>query len=263
MIKTVWSAFISSTRQFLSGWHTIAIFLVVYAALLAVLYAFFSTGEATVLQLLLSLLLVVLALVLFFVIQAMAVGYTLSDMRPVALFGRSVRSFWKLVLISLPVVLLAALMAYLFSKIRFDVSTTQGTRSAPANRTSSQSAEWQAMAIVALQFLLFYIAFPLAAIHLWITTMQAGLSTAFMRTWRILARAFAPRSLLTYFIGILIFGGLPYLLISVRMPAKNAWVEIGLLGARLVLAFLLGLFGWVITLGALAVIAAKSDDQHD
>jgi hypothetical protein len=30
----------------------------------------------------------------------------------------------------------------------------------------------------------------------------------------------------------------------------------------LALAFLLGLFGWVITLGALAVIAAKSNDQQ-
>jgi hypothetical protein len=256
MIKTALGAFAKSTRQLLTSWRTVAIFFAAYAALLAALYAFFSTQQALAWQLLLSLLLAVVALALFFLIQAMAVSYTQSDMQPGRLLGRSLKYFWKLVLVSLPVVLLAALVIYLFSKVQVGEVSAKG-----APRSLPSSGGWRAVAFAALQLLLFYIAFPLVVIHLWIATMRAGLGATFARLGRILARAFAPQALFIYTIGVLVFGGIAYLLILVRTPAKGVWVEIGLLGARLVLAFVLGLFGWVITLGALAVIAAEGDDQ--
>lgn len=103
-----------------------------------------------------------------------------------------------------------------------------------------------------MRFLLLCIALPLATIHLWISTAHEGLRAALKGIGRTLARAFAPRAVLAYAIGLVIFGVVPYFLLFTRTPTKNAWVEIGLLSARLVLALLFALLGWVITLGALA-----------
>jgi hypothetical protein len=66
-----------------------------------------------------------------------------------------------------------------------------------------------------------------------------------------LARAFAPRSVLIYIAGFLIFGVAPYFLLFKTTSTKHAWLELSLLVARLVAVFALTLFGWAITVRAL------------
>jgi hypothetical protein len=108
------------------------------------------------------------------------------------------------------------------------------------------------VAISTVQYLLFCLILPLAAIHLWIAAARDGLVQSFKRSPRILARAFAPRSVVIYVIGFIFFAVLPYFLVVTRTPVTNAWLDAGLLVGRLALAALFSLTGWVVTVGALA-----------
>jgi hypothetical protein len=45
---------------------------------------------------------------------------------------------------------------------------------------------------------------------------------------------------------------MPYFVLFTRTPVSNGWAELFLFGLRIVLAFVLTLWGWAITLGALA-----------
>ena len=102
-----------------------------------------------------------------------------------------------------------------------------------------------------IEYLLFCLVLPLGAIHLWIGTARDGLQQTFKSFLRILARSYAPRSVLIYAIGFVFFAVAPYFLIITKTPVSNAWLDAGLLVARLLLAVLLSLIAWVVTVGAL------------
>jgi hypothetical protein len=82
-------------------------------------------------------------------------------------------------------------------------------------------------------------------------------------------RAFSARSLLTYGVGMIVFALVPYFLITKRTPVESNTLELLLFGARILLAFSLMLFGWVMTMTALArpgdddgATAATAEDAH-
>jgi hypothetical protein len=66
------------------------------------------------------------------------------------------------------------------------------------------------------------------------------------------ARAFAPRSVLVYLVGFFVFALVPYFVLYTRTSVTNGWAELFIFGVRLAFAFVLTLWGWTITLGALA-----------
>jgi hypothetical protein len=200
-----------------------------------------ATREATRWQVLLTLALAALAPVLFFVLQAMSVHYTGNRAAPDILLRRSLRDFWKLLLISLPLLLLAWIIVYL--QHRYLVSVPGKIR--------EDVSPWPSVLLPTLRCLIFGVVLPLAAIHLWIVTARDGLKTAFRSARHILAHAYAPQSVFIYTVGMVVFGIIPYLLLFTRTPASSAWLELGLFNLRLALAFALTLLGWVITLGAL------------
>src|SRR5438309_971290 len=103
---------------------------------------------------------------------------------------------------------------------------------------------------------------PLAAIHLWIETASSGLRKTIKSSPRILARALAPHPVLTYLIGFVFFAVVPYFLIVTRTQMTNAWLDFGLLTARLILAAALSLVGWVVTVGALGQLKASSGSER-
>jgi len=72
-------------------------------------------------------------------------------------------------------------------------------------------------------------------------------------------KAFAPRTLLTYALVLVVFGAILYVILFTKTPVKSAWLELGLLGARLTLAGLVIFFGWLLGVGALAEVA---DNAH-
>jgi hypothetical protein len=98
---------------------------------------------------------------------------------------------------------------------------------------------------------------PLVAIHLWVASIGSDFLATIKATRNLIVRAFAPHSVLIYAAGCIVFGVIPYLLLFKSTPASRAWMEITFFVARLLLVFFLTLFGWVITMSALAISAQE------
>ena len=58
--------------------------------------------------------------------------------------------------------------------------------------------------------------------------------------------------MLVYLIGFFVFALVPYFVLYTRTSVTNGWAELLIFGLRLVFVFALTLWGWTITLGALA-----------
>lgn len=268
MLKNVMNSIATATRHLLRNWRAIVVFLGLYLALLAAIYFFVLTREATVLQLLLNLILVIIAPALFFSLQAMSVSYAQGETKLSVLLLQSLRECWKLILISVPILLLAWLIVYLLGKLEINLlggirDAARAAAAAPRSptRTPETPGRWLEITFTTLRFLLLGIALPLAAIHLWIAATREGLGAALKGAGRAIVRAFAPRAVLTYAVGLLIFGVIPYFLIFTRTPVNNWWIDGGLLAVRLALALVLVLFGWIITLGALSEVTTGSGEN--
>ena len=257
-MKRVLERFSSASRQLFRRWGVLLTMIVLYLAMLGAIYLFFVTREATIGQLLLSFLLAIAAPVLFLIIQTMAARYHDDNGSVWKLLGGSARDFWKLLVIALPLLLLAILAVYVFGKFEPNAPATTIREAVRATPTVSrpptpkpQPVHWQSVLITTLEYLLFWLILPLAAIHLWIATARDGLKQAFKRSARIIGRAFAPQSVVIYAIGFVFFAVVPYFLIVTKTPVNSAWLDAGLLVARLLLAALFSLIGWIVTVGAL------------
>ncbi|HJZ69275.1 MAG TPA: hypothetical protein VKF81_14220 [Blastocatellia bacterium] len=265
MTKKISFAITSSLRKLRHGWRTLIILFVLYLAMLGAVYWFIATREATIAQLLLSLLLVIAAPVLFFVIQTMAARYRDRGEHVWALLGSSLRDFWKLLVIALPLIVIAVLAVYLFGKLGGNPpakTVREAVRALPAAQRAvapkPQPVSWQTIAIMTVQYLLFCLVLPLAAIQLWIATARDGLRQTFKAFPRILARAFTPQAVVTYAIGFVFFAVVPYFLVVPTTHLAKPWLEAGLLALRLVLAVFFSLIGWVVTVGALGELSYTS-----
>jgi hypothetical protein len=254
-MKSVLEAFGKASSRFFRNWRALITFIALDAALILALYEFFATREATVLQVIITFLLPVVAVVLFFILQAMGVQYMQDDRNTRTLMKTSLKEFWKLMAVSLPFICLAWLAVYLLGKIHVDAVAAARTVTAThsGSSTPSQPIQWEALALSTLQFLVLYIVIPMAAVNMWIASSRDGLGRALKGIGRALANAFKPGSVVIYVAGMLVFGVIPYLLVSMTSHSKNAWVEFGLLVSRLAVAALLSLFGLIVTLGALTV----------
>ena len=258
-MKKLLESIISALRELFRKWGALIILLLLYLAMLGATYMFFVTRDATIGLLFLSLLLALVVPLLFLVIQTMTARYNWGSQRAWSLLGGSLRDFWKLLVISLPIILIAVLAAYLFGKIDTNTPATtirEAARALPAPpRTVTpkpRPLSWQSVAITTIEYLLFLLVLPLASMHLWVGTAREGLKRTFRQSPRVLARAFAPQSVVIYLFGFVVFAVIPYFLIVSKTPANNAWVDVGLLLTRLLFAVLFSLIGWVVTVGALA-----------
>jgi hypothetical protein len=230
---------------------------ILFDALLAVSYFFASSREATAIQLLLTIFLAVFVAVLFLLIQGVAVSYPLFTEKAPQLFFRALRGLGKLALVTLPVILLGVLLAYLTTKINVSGDASQVSEAVHHTGEKNTSSflstfPWKSFFLTAVEYLIFVFALPLIAIHLWIATMRDGLKGALRNIGGVFRAAFSPSAILIYLLGMLAFGVAPYFLFFTRTPINRAWVEIVVLGLRLALAFIFILFGWTLTLGALS-----------
>jgi hypothetical protein len=262
----------SAARRLFGNWRALIVLLVLYFALVASLYLFIAVREARLWQVLATFLLAALALVLFFIIQAMGTRYVENSSQTKELLRWSVRNFWKLLVVTLPVVLLAWLIAYLFGKFHVDAAAAvseagrAGAGAAAARTTAPRAAtevfSWKEVIISTLRFLILWLILPLLAIHLWIAAARRGPGGAFRTIKRVLAQALAPGAVMIYALGLLIFGVIPYFLITTNFSRGGAWTEITLLGARLLLAALFIIFGWLVTLGALSILSPEVREEQ-
>src|SRR5712691_7255730 len=118
MLTETFHSIATATRKVLEDWQSMLLLVIVYASLLAALYFFVAVREASIAQVGLTLALAIAAPILFFVLQAMIAG-AVSDTGELTvgfLLRKSLSSFWKLILISLPLIALAILIAYLLGK---------------------------------------------------------------------------------------------------------------------------------------------------
>jgi hypothetical protein len=265
----------TATRTVLQNWKPMLLVALVYAALLAALYSFLAVREASVAQVVVTFVLAIAAPLLFFMLQAMITGGpdgTGSNQSLGRFIVKALIDLWKLLLISLPLIALAVLIVYLLAKAqaRLGSSLTETAAEIPRRLTTmansrqpARPVDWKFAIVATVRYLMLGLFLPLAAIHLWLVTARKGLGTAIKRIGRLLAKAFAPRAVFIYVAGFIIFAVVPYFLLLRTIPSKHAWLELTLFIARLVVVFALTLFGWVITVKALALASLNPDDLQD
>jgi hypothetical protein len=278
MTKEVLSALGAAARGLLRHWPALAALAALFAALVAACGLFVTTREATLWQLVLTAATALVAPLLLFVLLAGSAAYAVGETRALPLVVRSLKGFWKVLLLALPLVALAVLTAWgmdkLALKVRHDPNApgnsnmvtpevvTEGDEESSAQR--KPKVRWPYVFVSALRMLLLGVLIPLLAAHLWLAAARDGLGASLRRFGRGLARAYAPRSVLAYAVGMVVFALLPYFLIVRRIPAGEGWLEVVVFSARVALAFSLMLFGWLMTMTALARLGGYADaaDSH-
>jgi hypothetical protein len=269
MTKNVLASIFAAARDLVRSPRALAVLFALYVALIASVFFFITTREATLWQLFVTGATALLVPVLFFVVQAASASYAVGRRGAGELLRHTARSFLKVLAVSIPFILLTVLSVYLLDKLQEraqlspeERAQVEYARSAPDEEAqSSPSAEaskpkppvrWKYLFASALRLFVLGLLLPLAAMHLWLAAARDGLVAAFKRFHRHIIRAFSARSVFTYGVGMIVFALIPYFLVTKRTPVSNNTLEVLIFGARIFLAFSLMLFGWVMTLTALA-----------
>src|SRR5262245_15656692 len=250
MIKDIFHPIPAAARRLFVNWAALSISLLLYLALIGAVYVFFSIREATLSQLALNLILPVVAVALFFLIQAMGLSYMRIGVNAGYLLKRSLKDCWKILLASLPLILFAWLIIYLFGLVDQTFFTEPLT-------AGSKARAWAATAVHAIRIFLLLILLPLFAIHLWIATVREGVAGAFKGFGPTVARALAPRSLLIYSVICAVFGGIAYFLLYQQAAFKGPWTQLWAVGIKTTLTFLMAFIGWLLTLGSITEMTAR------
>lgn len=268
MTKNVLSSIFAAARDLVRHPLAFALLVALYLALIAACFFFITTREATLWQLTLTLASALGVPLLFFIVQAAGASYAVGERSPAGLLKRTARSFLKVLAVSIPLIMFAVLSVYLLNKLEKRVQLTPEERaraeyatSAPDEEEAGSTSEaakpkppvrWKYLFVSALRLLVLGVFLPLAAMHLWLVATRDGLKAAIVNSPRLIARAFSARSMLTYGVGMIVFALIPYFLITKRTPVSSNTFELLIFGARILIAFTLMLFGWVMTMTALA-----------
>jgi hypothetical protein len=275
MTKNVLAALGASIRALLGHIPALFVLGVLYALFIAACYFFVTTREATTVQVLFTAVVALAIPVLFCALQAGCAGFAVGADTPGATMRSAGTGFWKVLLISLPLVVVIWGGVWVFGKAQTRIMARANAEASNANSNANTAGSvsedeseplsvpmhtpereadkkpkvhWSYVLLVTVRLLFFGLVLPLVAIHLWLGSAQHGLLGMFRNFGRVLA----PQTVLTYAVGMIIFGVIPYFLLFTRTGAKGEWTELSLFGLRLALAFLCTLVGWVLTLRALA-----------
>jgi len=260
-ILKLWFRTIATTFANLGA---LVVFAALYAFLLLASYLFIAIREATVWQVLVTYALIILIPLGFFVLQALIIDRELDQ-----------KLRWRVILIdalqfllvTIPVLLIVWLLYYLLNKVagRYPAPVVAlpppppVPHAAPPPPPPPMALHWPSLIFSTLRFALLGVAFPLATIHLWIAVAGVGFRSLFApgaklffkRIGSALATAFSSNSVLIYGLGLIIFFVLPYLALVPTFTVKGNKTEFIVFGVRLLLAFVVSLVGWVVTLTAL------------
>jgi hypothetical protein len=239
----------------LTSLRTIILF-ALYTTLLVSFYFFISTREATVWQVFVTYTLLVLVPALFFVFQAATLGFARNErfaVNPIIL------SALKLALVTIPVLLIGAFVWWLMNKLQLRYPPPRAEVVFAPRAPKPQSIHWPTMLITTLRFVLFGVAFPLAAIHLWIeasvcdvrASFAGGAKKIFGTIGGALARAFSSEAVFVYGLGLILFVLGPYLFLFVPLHPKGTKTDFAVFILRLLLAFVFTFIGWVVTVTTL------------
>ncbi|HEY1404029.1 MAG TPA: hypothetical protein VGB05_07890, partial [Pyrinomonadaceae bacterium] len=223
MTKNVLASIFAAARDLVRSPRALAVLVALYLALIAAVFFFITTREANLWQLFVTGATVLLAPLLFFVVQAASASYAVGERGAAGLLRRMARSFLKVLLVSIPLILLAVLSVYLLDKLerRAQLSPEERAgieyaRNAQADEMASSSSSpeasrpkppvrWKYLLVSALRIFVLGLFLPLAAMHLWLAAARDGLIAAFARFHRHIMRAFSARSVFTYGVGMIVF----------------------------------------------------------
>ena len=223
----------SAARSLFKSRQAMALMFAAFTGMLLAGWLFVSTREATIPQLVLTMTVVVIAPALFFVLQAASVTYTTGP-----LTRELVRNCLRLIVVTVPVIGIAALGAYGLSKVN----------------------SWTTV-VTASRYLLIGVVAPLLAIQLWVAVSGDGLRSLLRKLRRVAAQAFTPQALIVYVCGFMIFAVIPYVLITLKISSERAWLEFSFLMLRLSTSALLILLGWVTTVGAISILSRDANEK--
>ena len=253
--------FIVSARSLLTNPKALAILATLYALLLATVYGFISTREATVSQVALTFILFALIPVEFFVLQAAIVQHARADRFHLP---QILRDAIKIAAVTIPIILLGFLVSYLLNKWQAHYPGPDPflALSSAKGPPQPQPLHWPTVLFATARLLLLGVALPLAAIHLWIevaaqdvrAAVSGGFKTVLQRFGNAIARAFAFDSVLTFACGLIIFVLVPYAILFLGHPPKGNKTDFAVFIGRLLLAFLFTLIGWIVTVTTLSKI---------
>ena len=252
-----------SLRSTLTNLRALGIFIGLYALLLVSFYFFISTREATVLQVLVTYALLLLLPTEFFVLQAAILGFARA--RNFAVKNTLVSAV-KIAAVTIPVVIIGALLWWLMNKLQARFPAPPAPLVFPPTPPKAPPTHWPSLLITTLRFVLFGVALPLATIHLWIeasvcdvrASFAGGAKTIFGTIGRALARAFSSESVFVYGLGLILFVLGPYLILLPRLTFTGTKTAFTLFVVQVIVAFLLALIGWVVTLATLSKSAATA-----
>jgi hypothetical protein len=266
MVKDVFHSIAAAALKLFVNWAALLISLSMYLALLGAIYLFFNIREATATQVALNLILPVTVVALFLLIQAVGLNYVQTDVGTAHLMKRLLGDCRRILLTSLPLILIALLIIYLFGKVDkalFGESFTVGSGQTTLRVTPKIEYEGMARVVVvainAARILLLYCLLPLIAIHFWIEAVSQGVAAAFLEFRRVVTRALAPRSLLIYALICAVFGAIVYLLLFQQATFQGPWTQLWAVGIKTALALLLAFIGWLLTLGSLTELTARRE----
>jgi hypothetical protein len=200
----------------------------------------------------LNLILTIAAAALFLLIQVMGLGYTQIGVGAANLLKRSLRDCRRILLVSVPVILLAWLIVYLFGK-------ADQTFFSESLTAESKVRAWGAVAVHGIRILLLYVILPLIAVHLWIEAVSQGVAAAFLESRRVVTRSLAPRSLLIFALICAVFGASAYFLLFQQATFQGPWTQLWAVGIKTALALLLVFIGWLLALGSLTELMARRE----
>ena len=259
MLTESFRSIATATRRLLGNWSVMVLLAGLYAALIATLYLFVMVREASTGQVVVTLVLTITAPSLFFLLQTAGASQTRS-LRAGPMLRESFRNSWKVIAVSLPLIALAVLLTYLLGKAQSylgtdgrELSDAAAQYQLTAGNDGRPPLRWSQLILNSIRYLSLGLVLPLIAIHLWIASVGRDLMGTVRAAKDLIVAAFAPGSVLIYIVGFVLFGVIPYLILVKPTPASSAWMEITFLVIRLLLVFLLTLFGWVVTMGALAI----------
>ena len=187
MIKSVIAAMRGAFGAMAARAGALTAAFVVYLALIAAVYLFVTTREATIFDLLLTFALPLVVLVLFFFIQAVGVRYTGAVESTRTILRGALADTGKLLVVTLPVALMAILVVLGLGLIGYWWSGGQ---------PESGSGFVLTYLLPGIRGVVLYLIVPLVAARLWIAAAREGVTGAYRGMGRHFVGAFAPKALL-------------------------------------------------------------------
>lgn len=265
-MSTTLRLWFGSLRSTLTNLRALVIFIALYALLLVSFYFFISTREATVWQVLVTYALLLLLPAEFFVLQAAILEFARE--RSFGIKTILVGAL-KIAAVTIPVLIVGALLWWLMNKLQARFPAPPAPLVFPP-APKAPPTHWPTLLITTLRFVVFGVAFPLAAIHLWIeasacdvrASLAGGARNVFGTIGRALARAFSSESVLVYGLGLILFVLGPFLILLPRLTFTGTKTAFALFVVQVIVALVLVLIGWVVTLVTLSKSAATAPEAR-